>query len=226
MQLSLFKSLRTMNRDVDILHSYDINCQFAVNMWERYETLPDNIKDVPPPSKDRWTHVIPKVHIKGHCLKCQERYSLNFHCGCGRTCGEGIERMWSLTNGIALSTREMRAGRRCDWIDFHMGHHNYMKQYGIGVCFLSGRRVLPTYNASSRRQACPRTDGGRSHGTRAFHGVRDDGQGGDRARRKCPCRVGERVRRVGWRRPLWPVSFPDIGVEDAYVWFLTMIHKH
>jgi hypothetical protein len=132
MTMSLFKSLRTMNRGVDILQSYDINCQFSKNLWQRYETLPDNIKDVPPPPPMCWTHCIPKVHIKGHSLDCQACYSLNFHVGCARTCGEGIERMWALTNGIALSTREMRAGQRCDWIDFHMGHHNYFKQCGIG----------------------------------------------------------------------------------------------
>jgi hypothetical protein len=110
MQMSLFKSLRTMNRGVDVLHSYDINCQFSKNIWDRFDTLPDNIKDVPPPSPDRWTHVIPKVHLKGHVWPCQACYSLNFHHGCARFCGECIERMWALMNGIALSTREMRAG--------------------------------------------------------------------------------------------------------------------
>jgi hypothetical protein len=121
-----------MNRGVDVLHSYDINCQFSKNIWDRFDTLPDNIKDVPPPSPDRWTHVIPKVHLKGHVWLCQVCYSLNFHHGCAHFCGECIEHMWALMNGIALSTREMRAGRQCDWIDFHMGHHNYIKQHGIG----------------------------------------------------------------------------------------------
>jgi hypothetical protein len=127
MQLSLFKSLHTMNRPVRIVHSYDINCQFAVNLWERFETLPDDLKDTPTPPEE-WTHVIPKLHIMGHIRLCQVLFCLNFILGCARFCGECIERMWALMNGIALSTREMRAGRRADWIDFHMDHHNYIKQ--------------------------------------------------------------------------------------------------
>jgi hypothetical protein len=132
MQLALFKSLRTMNHPVPIVLSYDINCQFSVNLWKRFETLPKDLKDTPTPPCD-WTHCIPKMHILGHICICQLIYSLNYICGCGRTCSECIERMWALMNGIALSTREMRAGRRADWIDFHMGHHNYTKHCSTGT---------------------------------------------------------------------------------------------
>jgi hypothetical protein len=132
MQLSLFKSLHTMNRAVDVVHSYDINCQFAVHLMDRFDTLPDDIKEVEKLAL-KFVHVIPKLHIMGHMRLCQMCYSLNFHAGCGRFCGECIERMWAIMNGITLSTREMRPGRRADWIDFHMGHHNYMKQCSIGM---------------------------------------------------------------------------------------------
>jgi bacterioferritin-associated ferredoxin len=131
MMLSLFKSLRTLDRAVPVVHTYDINCQFSVNMWQRFKTLPEDLKRTPT-SPDDWTFLIPKMHIMGHLALCQAMYSLNHHHGAGRTCGECIERMWALMNGISLSTREMRAGRRSDWIDFHMGHHNYIKQCSIG----------------------------------------------------------------------------------------------
>jgi hypothetical protein len=132
MQLSLFKSLHTMNRAVDVVHSYDINCQFAIHLMERFDTLPDDIKEVAKLAI-KFVHVIPKLHIMGHMRLCQMCFSLNFHAGCGCFCGECIERMWSIMNGITLSTREMRPGRRADWIDFHMAHHNYMKQCSIGT---------------------------------------------------------------------------------------------
>jgi bacterioferritin-associated ferredoxin len=132
MQLSLFKSLHTMNRAVDVVHSYNINCQFAVHLMERFDTLLDDIKEVEKLAI-KFVHVIPKLHIMGHMRLCQMCYSLNFHAGCGRFCGECIERMWSIMNGITLSTREMRPGCRADWIDFHMGHHNWMKQCSIGT---------------------------------------------------------------------------------------------
>jgi bacterioferritin-associated ferredoxin len=103
MQLALFKSLRTMNRPVPVVLSYDINCQFSINLWKRFESLPDDLKDTPTPPCD-WTHCIPKMHILGHIRLCQIIYSLNYIFGCGRTCGECIERMWALMNGIALST--------------------------------------------------------------------------------------------------------------------------
>jgi bacterioferritin-associated ferredoxin len=170
MQLSLFKSLHTLNRPVPIKHSYDINCQFAVHLWDRVKTLPADLWNTPTPASD-WTHCIPKMHIMGHIRRCQVLYSLNFIHGCGRTCGECIERMWALMNGIATSTREMRAGRRADWIDFHMGHHNYMKHCSIGIC-LSCARVSPTLIfILSSSQAGSSTHGGRSRHHRTLSRV-------------------------------------------------------
>jgi hypothetical protein len=165
MMLSLFKSLRTLDRDVPLVHTYDINCQFSVKIWERFETLPEDLKRTATP-RNEWTFLIPKMHLMGHLLLCQAMYSLNHHHGAGRTCGECIERMWALMNGISLSTREMRAGRRSDWIDFHMGHHNYIKQCSIGKhSFSFSLRFILT--PTSRRYSLPEPDGGSAHGCRA-----------------------------------------------------------
>jgi hypothetical protein len=131
MMLSLFKSLWTLDCSVPIVDTYNINCQFSVNMWEQFKTLPEDLKHTPT-LPDDWTFLIPKMHIMGHLALCQAMYLLNHHHSARRTCGECIKRMWALMNRISLSTREMRAGRCSDWIDFHMGHHNYIKQCSIG----------------------------------------------------------------------------------------------
>ncbi|THU82589.1 hypothetical protein K435DRAFT_626491, partial [Dendrothele bispora CBS 962.96] len=58
--------------------------------------------------------VIPKLHILGHLIKCQEDYSLNYTHGVGQTDAEGIERVWSGLGGVATSLKEMGPG----------SHHN------------------------------------------------------------------------------------------------------
>jgi hypothetical protein len=134
MMYSLFKSLCTLNNRLPILHTYDINCQFSPRLWERYEDLPTELKQLDIP-RSWWVHLIPKMHLMGHIRACHAPFSLNFQRGAARTCGEAIERMWSLLNGIATSIREMGPGMRSDWIDAHMGHHNWRKHCGIGnVC--------------------------------------------------------------------------------------------
>jgi hypothetical protein len=110
MQLLLFKSLYTMNRNVPILHLYDINCQFATRLWAWFNSLPKDLQKTPTKA-GMWTHAIPKLHIMGHILKCQAAFSLNFLSGCAQTDSEGIKRMWVLMNGITLSTCEMQAGQ-------------------------------------------------------------------------------------------------------------------
>jgi hypothetical protein len=134
MMWSLVSALR--NVGVPLLHTYDINCQFKPGFWERFKNLPPELQvllKVPP---EDWQHLIPKMHLMGHIRKCQAPFSLNFARGAARTCGESIERMWATTNGIAPSVREMGAGMRTDYIDAHMGSHNYRKQIRDGTFVL------------------------------------------------------------------------------------------
>jgi hypothetical protein len=129
MDFSLFSTLRDVTTDV--LHSYDINCQYSRNLWTRAATLPEDIR--PNRSNLRLLHKIPKLHLMGHIISCQQDFSLNNTWGAGRFCGEVIERMWSLINGIAASTREMGPGNHAGALDEAMNYHNWLKHGNIGT---------------------------------------------------------------------------------------------
>ncbi|THU99828.1 hypothetical protein K435DRAFT_601418, partial [Dendrothele bispora CBS 962.96] len=79
-----------------ILISYDIVCQWS-------KRLPQRLKKLPPFLRlhlvlkviKHFKFVIPKLHILGHLVGCQERYSLSYTAGAGQTDAESIERLWS-----------------------------------------------------------------------------------------------------------------------------------
>ncbi|KAL0563411.1 hypothetical protein V5O48_018656 [Marasmius crinis-equi] len=110
--------------------SYDICCQYHRNFQSRLEDyIPDSVKinvDV-----DRWLFVVPKLHIKGHGKKCQERFALHFLPGAAQTDGEGIERRWANLGPMATATIEMAPGHRRDTIDDHLGSSNWDKVVGL-----------------------------------------------------------------------------------------------
>ncbi len=69
--------------------SYDIACQWSVNLYHRLLRLPQHVRT----ELDLafFIFVIPKLHILGHKLFCQVEYSLNLTVGVGRGDGKGIE---------------------------------------------------------------------------------------------------------------------------------------
>ncbi|KAJ7807696.1 hypothetical protein B0H14DRAFT_3483063 [Mycena olivaceomarginata] len=77
--------------------SYDIVCQWWVNLKKRLLLLPPAV---------RWNlvlglvrFVIPKLHIKGHKIPCQDKYSLELVPRSAQTDGEGIEQPWAHIGG-------------------------------------------------------------------------------------------------------------------------------
>ncbi|KAJ7740500.1 hypothetical protein B0H14DRAFT_2407539 [Mycena olivaceomarginata] len=110
--------------------SYDIVCQWWINLRSRLKLLPPRIRIVLIMALLRF--VIPKMHIKGHLPKCQTKYSLNLVPGSGQTCGEGIERPWAHIGGVGSSTREMGPGSQEDTLNGHWGSWNWQKIVGLG----------------------------------------------------------------------------------------------
>ncbi|KAJ7753697.1 hypothetical protein B0H14DRAFT_3512709 [Mycena olivaceomarginata] len=109
---------------------YDIVCQWWINLKKRLLLLPAAV---------RWTlilglvrFVIPKLHIKGHKIPCQDHYSLELVPGSAQTDGEGIERPWAHIGGVGSSTKEMGPGSREDTLNGHWGSWNWQKLVGIG----------------------------------------------------------------------------------------------
>ncbi|KAF5370801.1 hypothetical protein D9758_002054 [Tetrapyrgos nigripes] len=104
--------------------------QWSKNLIERLKKLPPLV----------WWNliaylvvfVIPKLHILGHLLKCQEKFSLSYTPGVGQTDSEGIERDWAGLGGVATSIKEMGLGSHHDTLEDHIGHWNWCKIVEIG----------------------------------------------------------------------------------------------
>ncbi|THU89993.1 hypothetical protein K435DRAFT_676784 [Dendrothele bispora CBS 962.96] len=92
--------LHHINAMLVLVVSYDIVCQRSRKVVERLKNLPPLV----------WLNltlrilyfVIPKLHILGHLISCQEKLSLNYTYGSGQTDAEGIERVWAGLGGLLL----------------------------------------------------------------------------------------------------------------------------
>jgi hypothetical protein len=74
---------------------------------------------------------VPKFHLPPHKVKCHAPFSFNFATGVGRTDGEGVERNWSILNGIASSVSMMGPGGRWDTLDDFCNFSNWRKTVSL-----------------------------------------------------------------------------------------------
>ncbi|KAJ7078641.1 hypothetical protein C8R43DRAFT_965974 [Mycena crocata] len=126
--------------------SYDIACQWKINLETRMTKMPDELKlDL---KKVTVLYGLPVWHAAAHERKCQVQNSLSYLVGVGRTDGEGIERTWSGLNPLAWSTKEMGRGARHDALEDKIDHHNFEKN--INQAYSGHRRT--------RRQATAFSD--------------------------------------------------------------------
>ncbi|THV01339.1 hypothetical protein K435DRAFT_853897 [Dendrothele bispora CBS 962.96] len=137
--------LRHIHIFLVLILCYDIVCQWSKKLIER-------LKNLPPLVRLNVTlrilyFVIPKLHILGHLVSCQTKFSLNYTTGAGQTDAEGIERIWSGLGGVATSLKEMGPGSHHDTLEDHIGHWNWSKVHGLGQ--LLKKRLL---NAVSEYQ--------------------------------------------------------------------------
>ncbi|THU82380.1 hypothetical protein K435DRAFT_580454, partial [Dendrothele bispora CBS 962.96] len=122
--------LRHVDAHLPLLVSYDIVCQWSKKVAQRLKKLPPLVRlDL---TLRIVSFVIPKLHILGHLVSCQEKFSLNYTYGVGQTDAEGIERVWAGLGGVATSLKEMGPGSHHDTLDDHMGHWNWCKIVGLG----------------------------------------------------------------------------------------------
>jgi hypothetical protein len=111
--------------------SYDIVCQWSVNLWKRMGTYPHHLK-LDHEGRMTVVFLIPKFHLPAHIQRCHNSFSFNLTRWVGRTDGEAPERGWSNIDPIAASTREMGPGSRRDTIDDHFGDWNWKKSINMG----------------------------------------------------------------------------------------------
>jgi hypothetical protein len=117
--------------------SYDIVCQWKININERIDKLPARLTEQPPevpPLAKRLRFGLPVWHAAAHERDCQVTNSLRYQHGMENTDGEGMERGWSRVNGQSSSTKEMGPGNRHDTLDDHFGYHNWQRNIGLGAC--------------------------------------------------------------------------------------------
>lgn len=75
---------------------------------------------------------VPKLHIEGHIEDCQFLFSLLLAEFIAQTCGESIERTWSVTKAAAKYTAEMTQGNRQDTLNDVFHHFNWTKFAKMG----------------------------------------------------------------------------------------------
>jgi hypothetical protein len=112
-----------------ILVSYDIACQWFVNLFKRAEHWPD---DLSLPSSTTFIPAIPKLHEPMHKSSNHEVYSLNYILGAGLSDLECPERVWAGHNAIGNSTKSQGPGSRHDILDDHFSFWNWQKYSTMG----------------------------------------------------------------------------------------------
>lgn len=129
MDWSLCESCKHTNLDgiTDVLHIYDIMCQYHVHLYERVaasidHSLLDTLRII---------KAIGQFHVHGHQLNCLYRFSTTFIPGVGMIDGEILETLWSVLNDISRSTRSASLAHRMEVLDDHMGDSNWKKIINI-----------------------------------------------------------------------------------------------
>lgn len=114
--------------------SYDIVCQWFVNIFQR---IPTWLRELQLRAGLSLRPLIPKFHEPAHLEKFHEQYSFNLVEGVGLSDGECPERLWGSHNPLAGSTRTMGPGTRDDVLDDNFGHWNWLKYSTMGTFFTS-----------------------------------------------------------------------------------------
>ena len=107
--------------------SYDIWCQYSINIQKRFEKwFPETSTLLP-----RIRGAVPKMHIKNHISSCQQLWAFNYIKYSGETWGENIEGGWAEQNQAAGSTKEQNDGHRHDTLDDFFGFWNWTKLHQL-----------------------------------------------------------------------------------------------
>ncbi len=118
---SVMRSCPPAQRQV---HTYDVMCMYKLNFRDR---LVDGGLVTPAQIPPLLVQKVPAWHIGAHIASCQDDHHLRYTPLVGRTHGEGVEPIWSKTNGFQYATREMSFGHRIDNLTDVFNDHNHDK---------------------------------------------------------------------------------------------------
>ncbi|KAJ7586193.1 hypothetical protein C8J56DRAFT_1052565 [Mycena floridula] len=122
-----------------IFLTYDIYCQYRVNLKSRSESMLKQLR-----------HAFAATEIKGglpiwhgdvHVLECRTEHQIQYQEGATKLDGEAPERCWAVLNPISYATKEMGVGTRADAIDDRIDHHNHTKNVRLGSTLQNKLRV-------------------------------------------------------------------------------------
>ena len=102
----------------DVLHIYDISCQFCQYLLDRIDSNPD--LNVPPNIK--LIHAIGLFHVHGHKSECLYCWATSYVPGAGIVNGEILETLWLVLNKISASMRQVGAPHCAKPFDSRNGH--------------------------------------------------------------------------------------------------------
>ena len=122
---ALLRAIETTGVDPDqgVLFLYDIVCQYIIYLQER-------IGDQLPPGLEI-DRAIGMFHVHAHKEQCFFRYAPSLIPGAATVCGEIMESLWSVLNGISPSTRTATLAHRAEILDDHACDSNHRKLLGI-----------------------------------------------------------------------------------------------
>ncbi|KAF7306198.1 CxC2 domain-containing protein [Mycena indigotica] len=120
---------------VSFFVSYDIACQWHINLWERMAKYSNHLLSIDHGTR-YFVFLVPKFHLPAHIEECNIRFSFNLTRSVGMTDGEAPERVWAATNPLAGSTMNMGPGSRRDALDDFFNDQNHKKIIGLGMSYL------------------------------------------------------------------------------------------
>ncbi|KAJ7175247.1 hypothetical protein C8R43DRAFT_873015 [Mycena crocata] len=124
--------------------SYDIACQWHLNIWKRMKTYEPDLRMREDDKRIFVTFLVPKFHLPAHIEACNLLYSFNLTRYVGQTDGEAPERGWANINPLAGSTKEMGPGARRDCLNEHFNDWNWKKIIAFGRGMLrKTRKAVP-----------------------------------------------------------------------------------
>ncbi|KAJ7106182.1 hypothetical protein C8R44DRAFT_886074 [Mycena epipterygia] len=103
--------------------SYDIACQWHINIWNRMNTYESEIRMVN--NRKFVVFLVPKFHLPAHIEACNLQFLFNLTPDVGQMDGEAPERGWANANPLVTSTKEMGPGARRDALNEHFNDWNW-----------------------------------------------------------------------------------------------------
>ncbi len=152
---------------LQLFGTYDINCQYMVNLRKRladYGVVLEEIDGLQSTELPQIIAGVGKYHLSMHTKECRHKFSMHLLPGACMFDGEPMERIWAILNALALRTKEMSGGHRHDVLNEHFEDMNLRRLQVLGESLRSPYHHTADVHDSEgtprqvckRKQACQR----------------------------------------------------------------------